>query len=102
MIWKAYATMCCGGELKPARKAMAGFKKDKLANQPSISSEYVKYLAFNSGNDHVEKLTTCVSALEATVKTHGDELTKANSTAGIAQNRITGGKQCSQQHAYKV
>ena len=68
---------------------MAEFKRHKFRNHPSISSEYVKFLASNSGNDLIDKVVLRVSALETTSKTHTSEITKANSTASVAQNKAS-------------
>jgi hypothetical protein len=68
---------------------MAEFKRHKFCNHPSISSEYVKFLASNSGNDLIDKIVLRVSALETTSKMHTSEITKANSTASVAQNKAS-------------
>ncbi len=71
---------------------MASYKRHKFKNHPSISSEYVKFLASNSSNDMIDKLLVRVGNLDSLVKTLTTDLGKTNGTASLAQNRAAEGK----------
>jgi hypothetical protein len=61
----------------------AGFKDD-----PTIASEYVKFLAANSGTDAVDKMTSRVNALEIEVKDASKVAKNSGTSASTASNKV--------------
>jgi hypothetical protein len=56
-------------------------------NHPAVSTEYVKFLATNSGSDKVTKLVEQVEMMKSKVSTATDEAKKAVSKANPASNK---------------
>jgi predicted nucleotide-binding protein (sugar kinase/HSP70/actin superfamily) len=61
----------------------AGFKYD-----PTIASEYVKFLAAKSGTDAVEKVAGQMTALEVEVKEASKLARNAGTGASTASNKV--------------
>ena len=61
---------------------MLEYKRYKFKNHPSIASEYVKFLASNSGNDLIDKVSSRVGTVETKMK-------ELSTTVGSAQNKVS-------------
>jgi hypothetical protein len=59
----------------------------QFENHPAISTEYVKFLATNSGSDKVVKLSDQVDAMKLKVTSAADDAKKAVSKADIAASK---------------
>jgi methyl-accepting chemotaxis protein len=61
----------------------AGFKDD-----PTIASEYVKFLAANSGTDAVEKVSNRMTSVETELKEAAKLARNAGTSASTASNKV--------------
>ncbi len=66
---------------------MSEYLTFKFKNHPSISSEYVKFLASNSGIEAVVKLTDGLKKMELDVRDAVSKLTSAVKKADSAGNK---------------
>ena len=66
---------------------MGVFKKHKYKNHPCISSEFVKFMASNSGLDSIKKLEGRVKSLEADLKEARDKAKVSSAKADTASNK---------------
>lgn len=66
---------------------MSVFKKFKYKNHPCISSEFVKFMASNSGMDSVKKLEVRVKTLELELKEARDKAKTQLAKADTASNK---------------
>jgi hypothetical protein len=66
---------------------MSVFKKFKYKNHPCISSEFVKFMASNSGMDSVKKLEVRVKTLESELKEVRDKAKVQAAKADTASNK---------------
>jgi hypothetical protein len=66
---------------------MSVFKKFKYKDHPCISSEFVKFMASNSGMDSVKKLEVRVKTLESELKEARDKAKVQSSKADTASNK---------------
>jgi hypothetical protein len=66
---------------------VSDFKKYKFKNHPCISSEFVKFMASNSGMDSIEKLEDRVKSLESDLKEARDKVKVASVKADTASNK---------------
>lgn len=66
---------------------MGVFKKYKYKNHPCISSEFVKFMASNSGLDSIKKLEIRVKSLEADLKESREKGKVASAKADTASNK---------------
>lgn len=67
---------------------MAGYVSLKFENHPSVSTEYVKFLATNSGSEKVSKLSDAVDALKSKTSATSDEAKAATKKADVASSKI--------------
>ena len=67
---------------------MEDYSTHKFMNHPSISSEYVKFLAQNSALEAVVKLTDVFKKIEAAAKESGSKLTLAIKRLDTASSKI--------------
>jgi hypothetical protein len=67
---------------------MANYSTHKFMNHPSISSEYVKFLAQNSALEAVVKLTDGFKKLESDAKESASKLTLAIKRSDTASSKI--------------
>jgi hypothetical protein len=66
---------------------MSDFKKYKFKNHPCISSEFVKFMASNSGMDSIKKLEDRVKSLESELKEALNKVKVASVKADTASNK---------------
>jgi hypothetical protein len=66
---------------------MSDFKKYKFKNHPCISSEFVKFMASNSGMDSIKKLEDRVKSLESDLKEALNKVKVASVKADTASNK---------------
>ncbi len=66
---------------------MAGYLEKDFQNHPTISVEYVKFLATNSGHDKVDKLQTQMSEVIEKLSKAVDESKKATAKADVASSK---------------
>ena len=66
---------------------MAGYISHKFENHPSVSTEYVKFLATNSGSEKVVKLTETVETLKGKAAAALDEAKAATKKSDIAASK---------------
>ena len=66
---------------------MSNYVTHKFENHPSVSTEYVKFLATNSGSDKVVKLTEAVEALKVKTIAAMDEAKAATKKADVASSK---------------
>jgi hypothetical protein len=66
---------------------MAIFKKFKYKNHPCISSEFVKFMASNSGLDSIKKLEARVKTLEGELKEAREKAKSSATKADTASNK---------------
>jgi hypothetical protein len=66
---------------------MANFKKHKCKNHPCVLSEFVKFMASNTGMDSVKKLEICVKTLEGELKEAQDRAKVSSTKADAASNK---------------
>jgi hypothetical protein len=66
---------------------MSAFKKYKYKNHPCISSEFVKFMASNSGMDSIKKLEDRVKSLESDLKEALNKVKTASVKADTASNK---------------
>ena len=69
------------------------YMKYSIADHPSISSEYVKFLAMNSGLQKVTKLERDVTALQSVLKSVKTTLESVQKTANTAANKANEAKE---------
>jgi outer membrane murein-binding lipoprotein Lpp len=68
---------------------MSRFKDKAFKNDPTVSSEYVKFLIMNSGMDIVDKLLMKVAALEEKVATMIKDVKVAEAKSSTASNNVS-------------
>lgn len=66
---------------------MAVYVTYKFESHPSVFTEYVKFLATNSGSEKVVKLTETVEALKGKVSATLDEAKAATKKSDIAASK---------------
>lgn len=69
------------------------YMKYSITNHPSISLEYVKFLAMNSGLQKVTKLEKDVAALQTVLKAVKATLESVQKTASTAANKVNEAKE---------
>jgi hypothetical protein len=67
---------------------MARYRRHGYKNDPSISSELVKFLAVNTGFEAIDVLTTKVASMEQTLKEVEKEVKVASKAASTASNKV--------------
>ena len=70
-----------------ALDVMQEYQDHKFRDHPSISSEYVKFLATNSGHDAMEKQKEQLDAYKKEIISLKSDLTKAQTAAATAQRK---------------
>ena len=85
------ASVCCHVLWSSFRthEVMAGYLEKDFVNHPSISAEYVKFLATNSGHDKVEKLQAQMSEVVEKLSKAVDESKKATAKADAASAKCS-------------
>jgi hypothetical protein len=68
---------------------MASFKDESCKNDPSVSSEYVKFLIMNTGMDVVDQLSKKVTLLDERVPGLIKEVKIADAKAATASNNAS-------------
>jgi hypothetical protein len=68
---------------------MARYKSTGFKNDPSVASEYVKFLVMNTGMDVIDQLTTKSKTLEEMVKTLVKEVKIAEAKASSASTQAS-------------
>ena len=68
---------------------MAGYLEKDFENHPTISSEYVKFLATNSGSDKVEKLQAQMAEVIEKLSKSIEESKKATAKADAASAKCS-------------
>ena len=68
---------------------MSGYVAHKFENHPSVSTEYVKFLATNSGSEKVTKLAEVVDVLKTKTSVASDEAKAATKKADVASSKIS-------------
>jgi phage shock protein A len=68
---------------------MAGYKNKAFKNDPSVSSEYVKFLIMNTGMDLVDQLVKRTKVLEEQVKSITKVATTSESKASSLSNSMS-------------
>ena len=71
IVWASFRT----------HEVMASYVAHQFENHPAISTEYVKFLATNSGSEKVVKLTTVVETMPTKLNTAATDASKAGSKA---------------------
>ena len=66
---------------------MATYVEHQFENHPAISTEYVKFLATNSGFEKVEKLSVQVTSLSDKLARSSDDVKKALAKADTASTK---------------
>ena len=79
LVWAAFKT----------HDIMTSYVDKHFENHPAISTEYVKFLATNSGFEKVEKLSGLVDALTEKLTKTTDDAKKAASKADNASMKMT-------------
>jgi hypothetical protein len=74
LLWASFKT----------HDVMSEYVAHNFENHPAVSTEYVKFLATNSGSDKVAKLSDQMEAFKSRVSTASDEAKKAVSKADTA------------------
>ena len=67
---------------------MSGYVAHKFENHPSVSTEYVKFLATNSGSEKVVKLTEALETVKSKAISASDEAKAATKKADVAGAKI--------------
>jgi hypothetical protein len=67
---------------------MKRYKDAAFKDDPTIASEYVKFLAANSGTDAVDKVTLRISAMELEVKEATKFAKNSSASAATASNKV--------------
>ena len=67
---------------------MAGYVAHKFENHPSVSTEYVKFLATNSGSEKVVKLSETLETVKTKANNASDEAKAATKKADVAGAKI--------------
>ena len=70
-------------------EVMAAYIEHQFENHPAISTEYVKFLATNSGSDKVAKLSIVVEGMQAKVNTASTDASKAGSKADSCSAKVS-------------
>ena len=68
---------------------MATYVSHHFENHPSVSTEYVKFLATNSGSEKVVKLTETVEALKIRALSALDEAKSATKKSDVATSKYS-------------
>jgi tRNA(Phe) wybutosine-synthesizing methylase Tyw3 len=68
--------------------AMAVFSKSKFKDHPAASSEYVKFLASNTGMESVSKFTDALKRMGAEVKEAAVKSSNATKQVLIVSNKV--------------
>jgi hypothetical protein len=71
---------------------MARYKDQSFANDPSVSSDYVKFLVMNTGMDLVDQLVKRVTSLEEKVRGLLKDVKVAESKSSTASNGVSESK----------
>jgi outer membrane murein-binding lipoprotein Lpp len=71
-----------------SHELMKRYKDASFKDDPTIASEYVKFLAANSGNDHAEKLTSKINSLEIDIKAVSKSLNGLEKGNGQGLNKV--------------
>ena len=66
---------------------MADYIAHKFENHPSVSTEYVKFLATNSGSEKVVKLTEALETVKTKTTAALDEAKAATKKADVASSK---------------
>ncbi len=77
LLWSCFKT----------HDVMTMHKEHSFENHPTISAEYVKFLATNSGYDKVEQMETLVNGIKASVDKVSVDAAKARSIANGASSQ---------------
>ena len=72
---------------QPSNDVMATYVEHQFENHPAISTEYVKFLATNSGFEKVEKLSVQVTSLSDKLARSSDDVKKALAKADTASTK---------------
>jgi hypothetical protein len=75
-----------------AHDVMARYKRHNYKDDPTVSSELVKFLAVNTGYEVLDVLTTKMSAMEADVASLKKDVAAANKASASASNKADEGK----------
>jgi hypothetical protein len=67
---------------------MKRYKESSFKDDPAIASEYVKFLASNSGSEVTEKLTSKMTAIETEMKAFAKLVNGVEKSAGQGMNKI--------------
>lgn len=79
LLWSCFRT----------HDAMTGYIENNFENHPTISAEYVKSLAINSGYDKVEKMEIIVTNMKDNIAKALDLADKAAKKVEIAADKVS-------------
>ena len=79
LVWAAFKT----------QDIMATYVDHNFENHPAISTEYVKFLATNSGSDRLDRLSNQFEGLSEKTNRTADDAKKAGSKADAANTKLT-------------